>query len=1688
VQLEGEMTLSYDGDGDEKEAATEYTYSSAHGSLLTKTELGEVDGSTDGMYSDIDTDKRTTTYTYATSSGLVLPTTITLKNNSNTKITETQLYYDNQPLGSVTLGNLTKQTQWISGSNYAETTHAYNSYGLVASTTDPLGHVTTFTYDDFSLYPATTTNALGHQTARTYDYSSGQVLTETDPNGNTIWREYDGRDRLTSEYISDPQTGDKVQKAAIAYTDTPGSVATFRNDYLTSINLVGTHTYFDGFGRPIQTRQEAESGYIVTDTAYNARGLVAAESLPYEDTGSSRTSATTDADLLTTYSYDPLDRVQTLATTLGTTTHAYDQWTETVTDPLANDKDFTYDAFGRLIAVAEYNGASTYSTNYTWRTDDLLTSVADADFNVRSIAYDGRGLRTNLTDLHTEEDATFGSWSFAYDAAGNLATTTDPKSQVIVHTYDALNRPLTENYLGQAGTEISYGYDTCTEGIGQLCAATTTDAVTNYTYAHTGAIASETRTIDGNAYTTSYEYDRQGHQTLLTYPDDSEVRYSYNDRGLLEEVEQRESGGSFADLVSDFDYAPHGLVSYQLFGNGAATTKTYAADELYRLTSLVTTATTTFGMGGGGAEHALIEQMLSLAEPDEFALETTASTSLTTPAVAPDTIEATDPDTEPIVDPAATTTDPISEPNTDTTITEAEPAVATTTATTSAEVVTTTSEATTTDQRVGTTSTDTLTAPPITPELKPAAPGLIKTVNNAQAWRRYHQQRVAYFEQHPELPARVLEQAKYAQQKFEDKLVEKGYADTPNGEIHARRVSFFESVSSWFKSLFALILPDTAYAYYFGVEDFEDCGSIQCSFDDYNFYGSITASLDSTGKVEGTYSLKEIVSGEGGWWEEVNNLDSGEVWVQFKLWVPDPVTYGASGYFGIFSSEDASDDAVVWINVEDFGTPRLTIAGNTLGWTNTGLDLVEGAVNTVEMRIKPGSSTGDVDIWLNNSTEGSPDYNGSGSMNLGAANVEHTRFGLVHAPESGVSTTYFADVVVDSDFIGSLESGSPSPATTTFGYTAIGGSSGNTTNRAGSKFTTGSEGGTLTSISAYTKAASGSTNVIAALYSDDAGAPDELLADQSSPVSGGGTTGQWVEVPMDEYTLAPNTTYWLWFGADASHTIYWDSGSTNQYNVEGMTYPNWSDPITPGTYFARQVSIYATYETSDGGGVGTSSPIFRETIQNLTYEYDDVGNITKIVDASDLDSAATTTYGYDDLYRLTSAATSDASTTPYSRTYAYSPIGNITNKSDQGSYSYVGDQGTSYANPHAATSIAGVTHAYDQNGNLASTSAGLINTWNHNNRLIESDDGSTVVTYGYDHTGARVFKDNGTDETHYPFPHYEVSDGDIKKHVYAGDALIATIEDTGGSALTYFNHLDHLGSTNVVTDEAGYTDQLLSYYPFGDSRIDGEYGDLRQHRQHTGHYKDDETALIYRKARYYDGATGRFTSMDPHIFKKDGFDKLLNDPQLMNTYGYARNNPLIYDDPNGELANLIATAALSYATHRYSGVMQTATHNFINDRLTYATGQSRAQYNQSVVQMSDDSPAWNFAVDHPYVGGPLTGVAAGLALTPANAARVTVQYGVLAKGVSSAYTANQTASALWHTTIALSTLLEGLSSILSGLEKIDQNGANSRTVPPVMLDMALETVPGILDEASGIMAEVVGVSSDIGKNIKDRQR
>jgi YD repeat-containing protein len=163
-----------------------------------------------------------------------------------------------------------------------------------------------------------------------------------------------------------------------------------------------------------------------------------------------------------------------------------------------------------------------------------------------------------------------------------------------------------------------------------------------------------------------------------------------------------------------------------------------------------------------------------------------------------------------------------------------------------------------------------------------------------------------------------------------------------------------------------------------------------------------------------------------------------------------------------------------------------------------------------------------------------------------------------------------------------------------------------------------------------------------------------------------------------------------------------------------------------------------------------------------------------------------------------------------------------------------------YADPDAVTQIANglstSTFSYDNDGNLTQkTVDGTTTTYvyDYANRLIALGSGGATTTYGYDAFGTRVLQTGTTTTTIYPFKWYSVasSTGTGAKYatttdyLFNGDTLLATVDQqtasaaATGTAKTRYIHPDHLGSTNVVTDENGVVVQTLDYYPYGATRI-----------------------------------------------------------------------------------------------------------------------------------------------------------------------------------------------------------------------------------------------------------------------------
>jgi RHS repeat-associated protein len=189
--------------------------------------------------------------------------------------------------------------------------------------------------------------------------------------------------------------------------------------------------------------------------------------------------------------------------------------------------------------------------------------------------------------------------------------------------------------------------------------------------------------------------------------------------------------------------------------------------------------------------------------------------------------------------------------------------------------------------------------------------------------------------------------------------------------------------------------------------------------------------------------------------------------------------------------------------------------------------------------------------------------------------------------------------------------------------------------------------------------------------------------------------------------------------------------------------------------------------------------------------------------------------------------------------------------------------------------------------------------------------GNATTSYSYDALGNRVLQTGTSTTWIYPFKWVSVASSTgsgpqfatTTDYVFNGDSLVATIDqetasgNATGTPATHYIHPDHLGSTNVVTNASGTVEQTLDYFPYGATRV--STGQAAS-RQYIGQFADQST-LDYLQARYYDPARGQFLTEDP-VFVGDPRAQNLTDPQSLNSYSYAEDNPIKNKDPNGDVS------------------------------------------------------------------------------------------------------------------------------------------------------------------------------------------
>jgi RHS repeat-associated protein len=320
-----------------------------------------------------------------------------------------------------------------------------------------------------------------------------------------------------------------------------------------------------------------------------------------------------------------------------------------------------------------------------------------------------------------------------------------------------------------------------------------------------------------------------------------------------------------------------------------------------------------------------------------------------------------------------------------------------------------------------------------------------------------------------------------------------------------------------------------------------------------------------------------------------------------------------------------------------------------------------------------------------------------------------------------------------------------------------------------------------------------------------------------------------------------------------------------------------------------------------------SSLLVSAPIRHLEYQYDAYQNVTL---RDDLVNDIRESFEYDRLDRLTAThvasdvyeSISDLNTT---QSLSYDVLGNITYKSDIGSYFYGSSE-----QPHAAKRAGSKLYHYDANGNMTSGDGRTIK-WSSFNKPTEITQNNRSATFSYGSDRARFMKVNHQGNTTlYIGGLYEQltkDNGEIerKHYIYAAGQLVAQhIVSTTQGTQTRYLHKDALGSIDLITDAHANVVDRRSFDAWGKLRNlpwqamaqldDPLY--LTQlpftNKGYTGHENVQEVNLIHMNGRMYDVTLARFISADPHI-QANALS------QNYNRYSYVMNNPMKYTDPSG---------------------------------------------------------------------------------------------------------------------------------------------------------------------------------------------
>ena len=516
------------------------------------------------------------------------------------------------------------------------TLYTYDIDQQLTSITDPIGKVTTFSYQNNQLNdvtdPAGRISSFAYDndnnlikvtfpdgTTKRFGYNHQHLMTlEADQLNRTTVREFDFAGRLTSTTradgttrgmttmkthgLVDPDSGTGTSSNPAPFTRPDNNISTF-----TDGNGESNISETDGYGR-LTRRTDANGLTTLTDRDLDGNPIKTTRpdlseiDRIYDASGNLISSSEGFNGATTETNYDPQFNLVTSVTDARDNTTTYTRNPvngnlETITNALGHETQMQYNAAGQLIQRTNANGLV---TTYSYNADGLLVTLTETPpangGQVRSttMTYDAAGQTKTIT---TPDNVV---QTMDYDLLGRLISVSDNLNQRVENVYDAVGNRIHSKTLEGDGTlasTLAQSFDTLNRRIATIQPHISgLDSIQHFEYDGAGNLDSA---IDPKGQESNRQYDPGNRlisqidalvgTTLFTYDDNGNLTRVVAANGAQTDYQVDSLGRTVSEISPD-----RGTLSYtydlndnlKTLTDARGITRSYDYDALNRLTAI----------------------------------------------------------------------------------------------------------------------------------------------------------------------------------------------------------------------------------------------------------------------------------------------------------------------------------------------------------------------------------------------------------------------------------------------------------------------------------------------------------------------------------------------------------------------------------------------------------------------------------------------------------------------------------------------------------------------------------------------------------------------------------------------------------------------------------------------------------------------------------------------------------------------------------------------------------------------------------------------------------------------------------------------------------------------------------------------------------------------------------------------